>query len=162
MEIVNSTVRAAGSVGGAATATLGAVSGAAIGGVVGSIKGAAEGATAGARRGSHSTPAAALTLGAVALTGVVQWPVVAVAGGTALVLNQFKPGKSGAHTPKDGTKTQTGQGAGSTDLAATPVAPTGPDADASLAATPSKTAPPAGTSKATGRKVTARTSNKVS
>ncbi|MBC2640200.1 MULTISPECIES: hypothetical protein [unclassified Rhodococcus (in: high G+C Gram-positive bacteria)] len=98
MNLVSGTARVAAGAGGAATATLGAIGGAAVGGLLGSVKGAAVGAQEGARRGSHSTPAAVMTMGAVALSGVVQWPVVAAVGGTALVLDQLKPG-----TPKPGT-----------------------------------------------------------
>ncbi|MFC9556633.1 hypothetical protein ACFTWF_38080 [Rhodococcus sp. NPDC056960] len=92
MNLVSGTARVATGAGGAATATLGAIGGAAVGGLLGSMKGAAVGVQEGARRGSHSTPAAVMTIGAVALSGVVQWPVVAAVGGTALVLDQLKPG----------------------------------------------------------------------
>ena len=92
MNLVSGTVRVATGAGEAATATLGAVGGAAVGGLVGSMKGAAVGAAEGARRGSHSTPAAVLTMGAVAETGVVQRPIVAAVGGTALVLDQLELG----------------------------------------------------------------------
>ncbi|MDI9973844.1 hypothetical protein [Rhodococcus sp. IEGM 1307] len=109
MNLVNGTARAVTGAGEAATATLGAVGGAAVGGLVGSMKGAAVGAAEGARRGSHSTPAAVLTMGAVAVTGVVQWPIVAAVGGTALVLDQLKlgtrPDKQGTGEPSTGPGT---------------------------------------------------------
>ncbi|EID79868.1 MULTISPECIES: hypothetical protein [Rhodococcus] len=99
MKLVSGAARVAAGAGEAATANLGAIGGAAVGGLVGSIKGAATGATEGARRGSHSTPAAVLTMGAVAATGVVQWPIVAAVGGTALVLDQLQPGTSRHEKP---------------------------------------------------------------
>ena len=122
MNLVSGTVRVATGAGEAATATLGAVGGAAVGGLVGSMKGAAVGAAEGARRGSHSTPAAVLTMGAVAVTGVVQWPIVAAVGGTALVLDQLKLGTT-PDTP--------GTGAQATGTPATPGAgpPTSTAAD---------------------------------
>lgn len=43
----------------------------------------------GLRTGSHSTPAAALTLGALGVAGLVEWPVLVAVGGTALVLKQL-------------------------------------------------------------------------
>jgi hypothetical protein len=120
MNLVNGTARAATVAGEAATATLGAVGGAAVGGLVGTMKGAAEGA----RRGSHSTPAAVLTMGAVALTGVVQWPIVAAVGGTALVLDQLKP-RTKSDTPKSaqqltGTPATPGAGAKAAAVSAAP------------------------------------------
>jgi hypothetical protein len=101
MNIVHNTVRVVAGAGDAATATLGAIGGAAIGSVVGTVKGAGEGAVEGARRGSHSTPAAVMTMGAVALTGVVEWPLVAAAGGTALLLHQLKPDQGKTEAPAE-------------------------------------------------------------
>jgi hypothetical protein len=81
------------------TEAAGAVGGAAINGVVGAVTGAAEGVQRGIGKGSHSTPAAALTLGALGVTGLLEWPVVMVIGGGALVLRQLnKNGHSdGSH-----------------------------------------------------------------
>ena len=116
MNLVSGAVRVATGAGEAATATLGAIGGAAVGGLVGSVKGAAAGASEGARRGSHSTPAAVLTMGAVAATGVVQWPIVAAIGGTALVLDQLKP--SPTRQEKPGIRDETAHaGAASTAAA---------------------------------------------
>ena len=107
-------------------ATLGAVGGAAVGGLVGSMKGAAVGAAEGARRGSHSTPAAVLTMGAVAVTGVVRWPIVAAVGGTALVLDQLKlgttPDTPGTGAQATGTPATPGAGATATAVSAPPAA----------------------------------------
>ena len=79
-------------VGRAATMTTeaaGAVGGAAVNGVVGGVKGAASGVQRGLSSGSHSTPAAALTLGALGVAGLVEWPVLAAVGGAALLLRQL-------------------------------------------------------------------------
>lgn len=79
-------------VGRAATMTTeaaGAVGGAAVNGVVGGVKGAAAGVQRGLSSGSHSTPAAALTLGALGVAGLVEWPVLAAVGGAALLLRQL-------------------------------------------------------------------------
>ncbi|MGW4339376.1 hypothetical protein ACWEK5_42300 [Rhodococcus koreensis] len=121
MNVVGGTTRMVTGAGEAATATLGAVGGAAVGVLVGSMKGAAVGAAEGARRGSHSTPAAVVTLGAVAVTGVVQWPIVAAVGGTALVLEQLKP-RTKPDTPGTGTPATPDAGA---KPAALSVPPTG-------------------------------------
>ncbi len=74
---------------GAATATAGAVGGAAVNGVVGGVTGAAEGVKRGIGSGSHSTPAAALALGALGVAGLVEWPVLLAVGGGALLLRRL-------------------------------------------------------------------------
>lgn len=93
MNAVSGTVRkVAGAATRAATMTTeaaGAIGGAALNGVIGGLKGAASGAQRGLSTGSHSTPAAALTLGALGVAGLVEWPVLVAVGGTALVLKQF-------------------------------------------------------------------------
>ena len=126
MNLVSGTARVATGAGEAATTTLGAVGGAAVGGLVGSMKGAAVGAAEGARRGSHSTPAAVLTMGAVAVTGVVRWPIVAAVGGTALVLDQLKlgttPDTPGTGAQATGTPATPGAGATATAVSAPPAA----------------------------------------
>ncbi|WP_036456809.1 MULTISPECIES: hypothetical protein [unclassified Mycobacterium] len=71
------------------TEAAGAIGGAAVNGVIGGVTGAAGGVQRGLRTGSHSTPAAALTLGALGVTGLVEWPVLVAVGGTALVLKQL-------------------------------------------------------------------------
>lgn len=71
------------------TEAAGAIGGAAVNGVIGGVKGAAGGVQRGLRTGSHSTPAAALTLGALGVAGLVEWPVLVAVGGTALVLKQL-------------------------------------------------------------------------
>ncbi|WP_416349153.1 hypothetical protein [Mycobacterium xenopi] len=81
--------RAVGRAANATTMAAGAVGGAAVNGVVGAVQGAAAGVQRGLASGSHSTPAAALTLGALGVTGLVEWPLVLAIGGTALVLRQL-------------------------------------------------------------------------
>ncbi|BAX90799.1 hypothetical protein [Mycobacterium shigaense] len=73
----------------ATTAAAGAVGGAAVNGVVGGITGAAEGIKRGISSGSHSTPAAALALGALGVAGLVEWPVLLAVGGGALLLHRL-------------------------------------------------------------------------
>lgn len=83
------------------TEAAGALSGAAVGGVLGGVKGAAGGVQQGLRAGSHSTPAAALTLGALGVTGLVEWPVLVAVGGTALVVKQLTNRSRGSDAPAD-------------------------------------------------------------
>jgi hypothetical protein len=73
----------------ATTAAAGAVGGAAVNGVIGGVQGAVGGLRNGVASGSHSTPAAALTFGTLAATGLVEWPLVVAVGGTALVVRQL-------------------------------------------------------------------------
>jgi hypothetical protein len=65
------------------------VGGAAVNGVVGAVTGAAAGVQRGIDSGSHSTPAAALTLGALGVTGLVEWPLLLAVGGGALLLRRL-------------------------------------------------------------------------
>ena len=80
------------------TAAAGAVGGAAVNGVVGAVTGAAAGVQRGIDSGSHSTPAAALTLGALGVTGLVEWPLLLAVGGGALLLRRLN------HSRDDGSK----------------------------------------------------------
>ena len=63
--------------------------GAAVNGIVGGVTGAAEGIKRGISSGSHSTPAAALALGALGVAGLVEWPVLLAVGGGALLLRRL-------------------------------------------------------------------------
>ena len=74
----------------ATTAAAGAVGGAAVNGVVGAVTGAAAGVQKGIDSGSHSTPAAALTLGALGVAGLVEWPLLLAVGGGALLLRRLE------------------------------------------------------------------------
>lgn len=73
----------------ATTAAAGAVGGAAVNGVVGGVTGAAEGIKRGISSGSHSTPAAALAIGALGFAGLVEWPLLLAVGGGALLLRKL-------------------------------------------------------------------------
>jgi hypothetical protein len=89
MNIVGGAVRLVSETANATTAAAGAVGGAAVNGIVGGVQGAATGIRQGLSSGSHSTPAALLTLGAVGAAGLVEWPVLAAVGGTALLARQL-------------------------------------------------------------------------
>ncbi|MGQ4596891.1 hypothetical protein [Nocardia sp. R6R-6] len=80
------------------TATAGAVGGAAVNGVLGGMQGVATGVKSGLSKGSHSAPAAALTLAAIGAAGLVEWPVLLGVGGTALVVRELshRSGKQAA------------------------------------------------------------------
>src|ERR1700739_4559993 len=73
----------------ATTAAAGAVGGAAVNGIVGGVTGAAEGIKRGVSSGSHSTPAAALAIGALGVAGLVEWPVLLAVGGGVLLLRRL-------------------------------------------------------------------------
>ena len=145
MSVVGGTVRSVGqTVNRAATATTaaaGAVGGAAVNGVVGGVKGAAEGIQRGISSGSKSTPAAALTIGALGVAGLVEWPILLAIGGGALLLRRLnhkpevpakaklttvptdpEPQKAPAHKTtarKSAAKKTTGRRAGTTELRST-------------------------------------------
>ncbi|WP_197374227.1 hypothetical protein [Mycolicibacterium baixiangningiae] len=89
MNIVGGAVRLVTETANATTAAAGAVGGAAVNGIVGGVRGAANGVREGLSSGSHSTPAALLTMGAVGAVGLVEWPVLAAVGGTALLARQL-------------------------------------------------------------------------
>ena len=89
MNIFTGAIRAIARTAEATTAAAGAVGDAAINGVVGGMQGAATGVKTGLSRGSHSTPAAALTLAAIGAAGLVEWPVLLGIGGAALAMHQL-------------------------------------------------------------------------
>lgn len=101
MNIVEGAARLVTGTANAATAAAGAVGGAAVNGIVGGVQGAANGAREGLSRGSHSTPAALLTLGAVGAAGLVEWPVLAAVGGAALLARQLGSGGDGHRSPAE-------------------------------------------------------------
>ncbi|ORA27841.1 hypothetical protein [Mycobacterium aquaticum] len=92
----------------AAVAGAGALSGAVVNGVVGGVQGTASGIKDGFGKGSHSVPAAALTMAAVGATGLVEWPVVLLVGGTALAVRQLHGQPSDGHQPEPGARADTG------------------------------------------------------
>jgi hypothetical protein len=79
----------------------GAVGGAAVTGVIGGVQGTVAGIRNGLSSGSHSTPAAVLTLAAIGATGLVEWPVLLGVGGTALLVRQLnqRSGHAATSTP---------------------------------------------------------------
>src|SRR5579875_1636798 len=81
------------------TEAAGAVGGAAVNGVIGGVQGVAAGVQRGVKNGSHSTPAAALTLGALGVAGLVEWPVLLVVGAGALVLRRISQHPDGRQAP---------------------------------------------------------------
>ncbi len=92
--VTAATTSAAGTTGGAALgAGLGAARGAGLGAArgagLGAVRGAADGLRDGAERGSRSAPAAALTVTALTVTGILDWPLVLAAGGTAFLVNRL-------------------------------------------------------------------------
>lgn len=89
MNIVEGAARLVVETANATTAAAGAVGGAAVNGILGGVQGAAGGIRHGLSSGSHSTPAALLTLGAIGAVGLVDWPVLAAVGGTALLVRQL-------------------------------------------------------------------------
>lgn len=93
MNVVRSATRIVARAADATVATAGAVSGAAMNGVVGGVRGAVNGLRDGATGGSHSTPAAVLTLAAVGAAGLVEWPLLVGIGGTALVVHRLNQGQ---------------------------------------------------------------------
>lgn len=124
------------------TAAAGAVGGAAVNGVIGGAKGAVGGVRTGAESGSHSTPAALLTLSAVGASGLIAWPVVLAVGGTALLVRQFTRanGDDAAEEPPRLRAVGNGSGRNSAQ----------PARKATTKSTPRKT------TKSTARKTTAR------
>ncbi|MGE2713379.1 hypothetical protein ACQI4L_04910 [Mycolicibacterium litorale] len=99
MDIVGGAVRLVTETANATTAAAGAVGGAAVNGVAGAVQGAASGVRHGLSSGSHSMPAALLTMGAVGAVGLVDWPVLAVVGGTALLARQLGRTGDGESAP---------------------------------------------------------------
>jgi hypothetical protein len=87
MNLFRDTLRLANRTIDSSIAAAGAVGGAAVNGVVGGVQGAIGGARSGLSTGSRSTAAAALTLGAVGVVGLVEWPVLLPIGGTVLALH---------------------------------------------------------------------------
>jgi hypothetical protein len=89
MDIVGGAKRVITQTADATTAAAGAVGGAAVSGVVGGVQGTVSGIRNGISSGSRSTPAAAMTLGALGAAGLVEWPVLLTVGGAALVVHHL-------------------------------------------------------------------------
>ena len=99
MNIINGAVRAITKTAEGTTAAAGALGGAAVSGVLGGMQGTVAGIKSGLSTGSHSTSAAALTLGAIGAAGLVDWPILLGIGATALVVNQVNQRSSGQQSP---------------------------------------------------------------
>lgn len=99
MNLVEGAVRAVTRTADVTTAAAGAVSGAAINGAVGALRGTVEGVRDGVGKGSHSSAAAALTLGAVGVAGLVEWPILLAVGGSALLVHQLGQRSNGDDAP---------------------------------------------------------------
>jgi hypothetical protein len=95
--LTSTTTSAVGALAGVATTVAGAAGGAAVGSTIGALRGAAQGAADGAGRGSRSTPAVALTVAALGVTGIVDWPLLLAAGGAAYLLQRNSQGADTAH-----------------------------------------------------------------
>ncbi|HEX2213047.1 MAG TPA: hypothetical protein VHH12_06275 [Mycobacterium sp.] len=99
MNIVRGATRMATQTASATTAAAGALGGAAVNGIIGGVQGTARGVRDGLSSGSHSTPAALLTMGAVGAAGLVEWPVLVTLGGAALLVRQLGPRDGGEARP---------------------------------------------------------------
>ena len=97
----------------ATTATAGALGGAAVTGVIGAVEGTAAGVKNGLSSGSHSTTAAALTLGAIGVAGLVDWPILVAVGGGALLIHELSR-RSQTKTHDAATASQTATSASRT------------------------------------------------
>ncbi|MDH6281596.1 hypothetical protein [Prescottella agglutinans] len=112
MSFADGAVRTVSGIAEVTTSSIGALGGAAVGSVVGGVRGAVSGVAGGTRqgieRGSHSTPAALLTMAAVGAVGLVDWPVIITVGGAALVLRQLheRGAQSGRQQPTMKTETR--------------------------------------------------------
>lgn len=84
MDLLRETLHVARRTVDASVAAAGAVGGAAANGVVGGVQGVVGGVQSGLSSGSRSTAAAALTVAAVGLAGLVEWPVLLPVGATVL------------------------------------------------------------------------------
>lgn len=106
MDVLQGGVKALSWTADATTSAAGAVGGAAVNGIVGGMQGAVNGVKSGLSTGSRSTPAAALTLGAIGAAGIVDWPVLLGIGGTALVIRRLtqRPGQHAAPSSGAGTE----------------------------------------------------------
>ena len=89
----------------AARSTVMGVADAVAGGTVGAATGAVQGATEGLGLSRTSTPTIAVTLAALGAgaVGLIDWPVLALAGGTALVVKQLRARQPSAAQPAQQT-----------------------------------------------------------
>ena len=93
-QMVNGTTRLARTVAGTVVGVGDGVMGGVVGGVAGAVQGASEGLGV---RGAVSPSAAVVTAGVAAgVLGLVDWPLLALAGGTALLMRQLSGTSAGA------------------------------------------------------------------
>ena len=123
MDIVGGAKRVITRTADATTAAAGAVSGAAVGGVIGGVQGTFSGIRNGISSGSHSTPAAAATLGVLGAAGLVEWPVLLTVGGTALVVHHLSHRSNGQAPRASVTPLPLRAGSGSSGKSAQTSAP---------------------------------------
>lgn len=107
--LITDSTRLAADTANATTAVAGAVGGATIGGVVGGMRWVVGGMRTGIGRGSHSTPAAAVGLVALGVTGLVEWPLLAGIGGGALVVNALSARRESSRSITPATARATGE-----------------------------------------------------
>ena len=103
MDLVRETLHIASRTVDASVAAAGAVGGAAVNGVIGGVQGVVGGVQSGLRSGSRSIPAAALTVAAVGLAGLVEWPVLLPVGATVLGLHYLTQ-RSGGERKRSSTR----------------------------------------------------------
>lgn len=101
----------------------GAAAGAAVNGVIGGLQGAAAGVRRGLGSGSRSTPAAAATMGVLGVTGLVEWPLLLVVGGGALLVRQLNRSGEAVDGPEAAAAVQPVKRAPATKVTARTAAP---------------------------------------
>src|ERR1700758_923252 len=114
MDVFRATLRVASRTVDASAAAAGAVGGAAVNGAVGGVQGVVGGVQSGLSKGSRSIPAAALTVAAVGLAGLVEWPVLLPIGATVLGVHYLSHRSGGKRAstrrvaPRSGAKGRSG------------------------------------------------------
>src|ERR1700739_2391537 len=103
MDLVRETLHVASRTVDASVAAAGAVGGAAVNGAVGGVQGVVGGVQRGLSKGSRSIPAAALTVAAVGLAGLVEWPVLLPVGATVLAV-YYVTNRSGGERKRASTR----------------------------------------------------------
>jgi hypothetical protein len=103
MDLVRATLHVANRTVDASVAAAGAVGGAAVNGVIGGVQGVVGGVQRGLRSGSRSIPAAALTVAAVGVAGLVEWPVLLPVGAMVLGVH-YLTRRSGGERKRTSTR----------------------------------------------------------
>ena len=139
----------------AATSTVGALGGAAVGAVTGGVRGSAVGLRDGLVDGSHSTPAALVTLGTLGAVGLVEWPVILGVGTVALLVRYLRHDDQPAATVLGPKASGTAPASPTPIRSATPAKRPATKSTATKA-TPAKAKAASGTAKATPAKAAPR------